>query len=98
MFAFAIAFPLFCAPRLKFTIALWARMLKRFTLILGIMFLFSMSGCGIFHFQPPKCKVPGCHVKLIHPHGGKQFRGRPWWMPNQNPKIGQEYERGKRLT
>jgi hypothetical protein len=33
---------------------------------------------------------------MIHPHAGKNFRGRPWWVFNQNPKIGQEYKPGKR--
>ena len=66
-------------------------------LILFVFLAIGVSGCGFFKFQPPRCKVKGCHVKLVHPHGGKEYRGRPWWIPNQNPKIGQEYVQGKRM-
>lgn len=26
---------------------------------------------------------------MIHLHGGKEFRGRPWWKRKHNPKIGE---------
>jgi hypothetical protein len=27
---------------------------------------------------------------MIHAHAGKDFRGRPWWKLNKNPKVGQK--------
>ena len=69
--------------------------MRRIVQIIFILFIaIGVSSC--FKFQPPRCKVPGCHVRLVHPHGGKEYRGTPWWTPNQNPKIGQDYELGKR--
>ncbi len=37
----------------------------------------------------PRCPIPNCHTKLIHLHKETEFRGRPWWKRNQNPKIGE---------
>ncbi|MES2389040.1 MAG: hypothetical protein V4543_13650 [Bacteroidota bacterium] len=55
-----------------------------------VLLMLSVSGCSLF--KPERCPIPGCHVRMIHMHGGKEFRGVPWWKINKNPKIGQDYK------
>ena len=49
-----------------------------------------LTGC--FLFKPPRCPIPACHVRMIHAHGGTEFRGEPWWRLNKNRKVGQDYK------
>lgn len=56
-----------------------------------ILLILSTSLTSCFHFRPPRCRVQGCQVKMIHAHAGKEYRGRPWWKFNQNPKVGQKF-------
>ena len=36
----------------------------------------------------PRCPIPSCHARQVHSHGGKTFRGNPWYL-KQNPGIGE---------
>jgi hypothetical protein len=36
----------------------------------------------------PRCPLKSCHTRKIHTHGGKTFRGNPWYF-KQNPGIGE---------
>jgi hypothetical protein len=53
-----------------------------FLLVLG-----TFTSCAFY----PRCPIPGCHVRMIHAHNKKYFRGEPWWKRNQNPKVGQDF-------
>lgn len=61
--------------------------------ILFAMLMMGLSSCGCFTFSPPRCRVDGCHVRMIHAHGGQDFRGQPFWKRNQNPKVGQGFKK-----
>lgn len=52
--------------------------------------LLFIGGCKYMFI--PRCPIPNCETKMIHLHGGKEFRGRPWWKRNQNPKIGELHQ------
>ncbi|MCJ8163560.1 hypothetical protein MKJ04_01815 [Pontibacter sp. E15-1] len=40
----------------------------------------------------PACPIRSCQVRMVHPHGEKEFRGRPFWK-KQNPKMGQKLDK-----
>jgi hypothetical protein len=42
----------------------------------------------------PACPIQSCHVRKVHLHGKKQFRGQPLWK-KQNPRIGEKMGRKK---
>ncbi len=62
------------------------RRLAQWALLLACAGL--LSAC--FTFKPPRCRVAGCRTEMIHTHEGKEYRGEPFWKPNQNPRIGQK--------
>ncbi len=71
--------------------------MKLNTSIIAILVLsFLLTGC--FAFSPKKCKMQGCQVRMVHAHGGQEFRGQPFWKRNQNPKIGQDFKPGKDMS
>lgn len=58
-----------------------------FWAILVLVAFLSMGGCKAMFI--PRCPIKNCKTKMIHLHGGREFRGRPWWKKKQNPKIGE---------
>lgn len=40
----------------------------------------------------PTCPITACQVRMVHPHGQDEFRGRPFWK-RQNPKMGQDLDK-----
>jgi hypothetical protein len=40
----------------------------------------------------PACPIQSCHIRKVHLHGKKQFRGQPLWK-KQNPRIGEKMGR-----
>ncbi len=63
--------------------------LKKVFLLAGVMLflLFSTTSCS--NLKVKRCPIPNCHTKMMHKHESSDFRGRPWYCRNQNPKIGQ---------
>ncbi len=57
--------------------------------LLILLVIGALSACAFY----PRCPIPGCHVRMIHAHNKKYFRGEPWWKRNQNPKVGQDFKR-----
>ena len=53
-----------------------------------ICFLTLFSACK------PACPINSCHIRKVHLHGKKQFRGQPLWK-KQNPRIGEKMGRKK---
>ncbi|RIJ41637.1 hypothetical protein [Pontibacter oryzae] len=43
----------------------------------------------------PTCPIAACHVRMVHPHGQGEYRGRPFWK-KQNPKMGQDLDKVSR--
>ena len=87
---------LFLCPNTKS--GLYALVFVNLHVLLGIRFIalfLLFSVCSCVHFKPPRCRTQGCEIRMIHGHKGKEYRGRPWWRRNQNPKVGQEYKQGK---
>ena len=35
-----------------------------------------------------RCPIESCQTKMVHTHGGQEFRGMPWYK-KQNPKTGE---------
>ncbi|MHA6247900.1 hypothetical protein ACXYMU_08205 [Pontibacter sp. CAU 1760] len=40
----------------------------------------------------PACPIYSCQVRMVHPHGTEEFRGRPFWK-KQNPKMGEKLDK-----
>jgi hypothetical protein len=80
--------PKFCFRRMKinFTTHL-IKMDKRITFFGLVLFIF-LQACK------PACPIQSCHVRKVHLHGKKQYRGEPIWK-KQSPKIGQGLPRKK---
>lgn len=55
--------------------------------IVLLSILLPIAGCKYMFI--PRCPIKNCHTKMIHLHGGKEFRGRRWWKRKQNPKVGE---------
>jgi hypothetical protein len=53
-----------------------------------ILFILLLASCK------PACPIQSCHVRKVHLHGKKQFRGQPLWK-KQNPRIGEKMGRKK---
>jgi hypothetical protein len=53
-----------------------------------IFFLTLVAACK------PACPIQSCHIRKVHLHGKKQFRGEPIWK-KQNPRIGEKMGRKK---
>ncbi|WP_377131848.1 hypothetical protein [Rufibacter roseus] len=37
----------------------------------------------------PRCPIASCQTRMIHPHGGQDYRGMPWYK-KQRPRIGEK--------
>jgi hypothetical protein len=48
----------------------------------------------LFSACKPACPLQSCHIRKVHLHGKKQFRGQPIWK-KQNPRIGEKMGRKK---
>jgi hypothetical protein len=62
------------------------RFMHKFVLVLLISFIALLSACK------PACPIQSCHIRKVHLHGKKQFRGQPLWK-KQNPRIGEKMGR-----
>jgi hypothetical protein len=40
----------------------------------------------------PACPISACQVRMVHPHGEQDYRGRPFWK-KQNPKMGEKLDK-----
>ncbi|MFD1185938.1 hypothetical protein [Pontibacter rugosus] len=43
----------------------------------------------------PTCPIAACQVRMVHPHGPGEYKGRPFWK-KQNPKMGQDLDKTSR--
>ena len=59
---------------------------RRTTLLLITLLSASVFSCR------PACPIAACQVRMVHPHGEQDYRGRPFWK-KQNPKMGQDLDK-----
>jgi hypothetical protein len=57
------------------------------TRLLSILLLVLLSASVIS--CRPACPIGACQVRMVHPHGEQDYRGRPFWK-KQNPKMGEK--------
>ncbi|SFU43240.1 hypothetical protein [Pontibacter akesuensis] len=60
---------------------------KRQLFILSI----ALISASLFSCKPA-CPIGACQVRMVHPHGEGEYRGRPFWK-KQNPKMGQDLDK-----
>jgi hypothetical protein len=58
------------------------------------LFAFLMVIITLLPACKPACPIQSCHVRKVHLHGKKQFRGQPL-LKKQNPRIGEKMGRKK---
>lgn len=52
--------------------------------------------------KAPRCKMPSCHVRMMHLHDDVEFRGKRtwflkrWFYFGKDPKIGEGLRKSKR--
>jgi hypothetical protein len=56
------------------------------TRLLSILLIALLSACR------PACPISACQVRMVHPHGEQDYRGRPFWK-KQNPKMGEKLDK-----
>ena len=40
----------------------------------------------------PLCPINSCQTRMVHLHGGEEFRGMPWYK-KQRPRIGEKLKK-----
>jgi hypothetical protein len=58
--------------------------------ILTTLIIITVFSCSRIKIK--RCPIKNCKTKMIHLHGGQEYRGRHWIYANQNPKIGQLHQ------
>ncbi|WP_345157263.1 hypothetical protein [Pontibacter saemangeumensis] len=61
------------------------------TLLLLTLLSASLISCK------PACPIGACQVRMVHPHGEQEYRGRPIWK-KQNPKMGEKLDKTSQET
>ena len=56
--------------------------MKLFLRLLSCLLLLVVASCRT-------CPIESCHVRKVHMHSGKKYRGQPLWK-KQNPAIGEK--------